>query len=179
VPHKPRNARSAAPPGPTCFSWAAACYQYIGPLGHNPLGTYVPHQPHNARSAAPTGPTCFSWAAACYQYIGPLGHNPLGTYVPHKPHNARSAACYQYIGPLGHNPFGTYVPHQPRNARSAAPTGPTCFFVGGLLPIDWPAGPQSAGHILANETTKGRYDPPPTFRKTPFLPMEPQAPKGI
>ncbi len=38
-------ARSAAPTGPTCFSWAGACYQYIGPLGHNPLGTYVPHKP--------------------------------------------------------------------------------------------------------------------------------------
>jgi len=35
------------------------CYQYIGPLGHNPLGTYVPHPPRNARSSAPTGPTCF------------------------------------------------------------------------------------------------------------------------
>ena len=27
------------------FSWAGACYRYIGPLGLNQLGTYVPHKP--------------------------------------------------------------------------------------------------------------------------------------
>ena len=41
---------------------SGACYQYVGPLGHNPLGTCLPHKPRNARSAAPTGPTCFSWS---------------------------------------------------------------------------------------------------------------------
>ena len=38
-------ARSAAPTGPTHFCWSRACYQYTGPLGHNPLGTYVPAKP--------------------------------------------------------------------------------------------------------------------------------------
>ncbi|MFN5187596.1 MAG: hypothetical protein ACK5GD_17605, partial [Planctomycetota bacterium] len=27
------------------FFLGGACYQYIGPLGHNPLGTYVPAKP--------------------------------------------------------------------------------------------------------------------------------------
>ena len=38
-------AQSSAPTGPTCFSRSAACYQYTGPLGHNPLGPCGPLKP--------------------------------------------------------------------------------------------------------------------------------------
>jgi hypothetical protein len=52
-PQTLRHIRAASAPyravfGPyraNVFSWSRAGYQYIGPLGHNPFGTYVPHQP--------------------------------------------------------------------------------------------------------------------------------------
>jgi hypothetical protein len=141
------------PDGANVFSWAGVCYQYIGPLGHNPLGTCLPEKPQRgdilvARIGAirclcavdgPYRANVFSWAGACYQYIGPLGHNPFGPFGPHKPQRgdilvARIGAmlCLCAVG---------------------GPAGANVFFLGGgLLPIDWPAGPQSAGHMRAAPT---------------------------
>jgi hypothetical protein len=125
-------ARSSAPTGPTHFCWSRACYQYTGPLGHNPLGTYVPHQPRNARSSAPTGPTHFSWSRACYQYTGPLGHNPLGTYVPAKPQRGDISVAKHRRASVFKAPEGRHIGSKASvqcsvYARSSAPTGPTHF----------------------------------------------------
>jgi hypothetical protein len=91
-------ARSAAPPGPTCFLGRG--------LATNRLARWA----------------TIRWAHTCRTSPVTRGRRPLqGQRV------FLGGACYQYIGPLGHNPLGTYLPEKPRNARSSAPTGPTCF----------------------------------------------------